>query len=290
MISSLFGGQWRQTARLTLLDFDVSVHSDVPGAIELIEELYAPVQRTGSAPDALIIGTAFHNSEPGYFTALGGGVIVRTPAPTVAFAHLVFEANQQAIERSPHLVRLHAAGVARDGLAVALPGAMGAGKSTLAAGLVAAGLGYITDEVVALEPATGAVRAYGKPISLGTAPPELEVPAWHAAHPGRALLGASGLIPAGVLGDVVTDSLPLGAVILPTYLPDAPTRIERVAPADGLAAVAAHTFHLDEPGTLATLSALLAGVPCYRLVGGSLRAAVDAVLITLEAEIGAVRR
>ena len=262
MNSDLFASDgWQQSARLALLDFDVAVHSDVPGAIELVEELYAPTRRTGTAEHALVIGQTFRDGEVGYFTAQDGRVVVRTPAPTVAFSHLVFEANQQAIEGSPRLVRIHAGGVAVGARAIALPGAMGAGKSTLVAGLVSSGLSYMTDEVVAIDPDTGTVAPYGKPISLGVTPDELVVPAWAPGPDARRLLGASGLIPAAVLGSVGRDAVPLGAVVLPTYVPDAPTRIESVGPADALAAIAAHTFHLDEPGTLVRLAGLIADVP-----------------------------
>ncbi len=289
MNSDLFVSDgWQQSARLALLDFDVAVHSDVPGAVDLIEELYAPTCRSGIAEHALVIGRTFRNGEAGYFTAQDGRVVVRTPAPTVAFSHLVFEANQQAIERSPRLVRIHAGAVAAGGRAIALPGAMGAGKSTLAAGLVTAGLAYLTDEVVAIDPETGRVQPYAKPISLGVAPDELVVPTWTPGPEARRLLGASGLVPAAVLGTVGRDALALGAVVLPTYVPDAPTLIEPVPPADALAAIAAHTFHLDEPGTLETLARLVADVPVFRLVGGSLGAAVDAVLTAVGTEVAPV--
>ncbi|MEP6626124.1 MAG: hypothetical protein ABJC79_16880 [Acidimicrobiia bacterium] len=278
MNSELFGeGGWKQTARLGLLDFDVAIHSDLPGGVELLDELYAPMRHTGRAEHSLIIGHAFRAGEPGFFTAVDGRVVVRTPAPTVAFAHLVFAANQQAIDRSPNLVRLHASGVASGAQVIAMPGAMGAGKSTLAAGLVVAGMRYVTDEVVAIDPASESVRPYGKPISLGVPPAELDQPAWDPSPDGRRLVGASGLVPAAALGAVVTEPLPLGAVVLPHYVANAVTRIDPVAPVDALAAIATHTFHLDHPGTLAALARLVSGVPCYRLVGGSLRDAVAAV-------------
>ena len=47
-----------------------------------------------------------------------------------------------------------------------LPGASGSGKSTLVAGLVRAGLGYLTDELAALNMATGRLVPYAKPITV----------------------------------------------------------------------------------------------------------------------------
>src|SRR6202012_2170550 len=56
----------------------------------------------------------------------------------------------------------HAGGVEADGTGVLLPGASGAGKSTLVAGLVRGGLGYLTDELAALDLATRTLVPYGK--------------------------------------------------------------------------------------------------------------------------------
>ena len=269
---------WFQSSRVQLLDFDVAIHSDDRAVIELIDELYEPSAVPGSASSALMIGATTYRGEPGYFTALDGDVLVRSTAPTVAFAHLLFEANQQAIEHSPGLVRLHAAAVVADGRVIALPGPMGAGKSTLAAALVRRGLRYVTDEVVAVDPATAEVRPYTKPMSLGVAPLALGPVSWTPPVGSDRFLGSAGVVPASVLGSLETTPRPLAAIVLPRYVEGALTHIEPVGAADALSQLAAHTFHLDEPGTLATLARLVGDVPTYTLTSGDLDEAVDAVL------------
>ena len=200
-ISDILGDcGWVRSASLQLLDFAVAVHSDIPAVVQLIDELYAPLARPGPASHALMLGTTMLADGPGYFTALDGSVLVRTPAPTVAFAHLLFEANQQAIEQSPELIRIHSAAVAVGDCAVVLPGPMGAGKSTLAAGLTFRGHGYITDEVVAIDHRSGLVRTYPKPISLGAAPDPIGSIEWEPSPGAGLFLGASGVIPARALG------------------------------------------------------------------------------------------
>ncbi|MGE0668780.1 MAG: HprK-related kinase A [Sphingomonadales bacterium] len=64
-----------------------------------------------------------------------------------------------------HLI-LHAAVVAREGRAVILPGQSGQGKSTLCAALVARGWRHLSDEFALLDPASLAITAHPRPISL----------------------------------------------------------------------------------------------------------------------------
>lgn len=64
---------------------------------------------------------------------------------------------------------LHAAAVERDGRAVIMTGESGAGKSTLAALLQARGWRLMADEFVLVDPATGLVHAFPRPISLKNA-------------------------------------------------------------------------------------------------------------------------
>ena len=287
-VSEIFGAEgWLRSARLRLLDFDVAIHSDDHEVVSLVNDLYAPLRTTGRAQHALLLGTAARGGRPGYFAALDGEMIVRTPARSVAFAHLVFEANQQAIGLTRDLVRVHAAAASFGHQAVILPGPMGAGKSTLVAGLMARGATYLTDEVAALDPATGLVLPYPKPLSLGPAPALLKPIEWEPSTTARSYLGAGGVVPAHVLGPSIADSgVPLGLVVLPRYVPSAPTEIVRISQAEALASVAAHTFSLDHDAMLSNLAQVLAGVSCYCLISGDLAAAVDSVLELCRAEFG----
>jgi hypothetical protein len=279
----LRAGGWSRTPRLRLLDFDVVVHSDDPALVDLVEVLYAPAvvpPGVGSgAPHVLALGEAVVDGRPGFSVTLDGVGVTRTTAPGVAFAHLVFEANRQSIECSTAAVLLHAAAAVVDGVAVVLPGAMGAGKSTLVAGLVHSGAGYLTDEATAIDPTTGVVHAYPKPISLGALPPPpLPAAPWVPPAGARAYLGSSGLVPVEALRPgAVAAPTPAGLVVLPAYVPGAPTTVERLGPADALAAVGAHAFHLDRPGALPSLAGVLGPRPCYRLESGDLGQAVAVV-------------
>ncbi len=275
--SELFGDAGYVRSRtFALLDFQVAIHSDDGELIDLVEELFAETATSGPAHHTLALGAAPVDGRAGCFSSLDGSVIVRTPARGIAFTNLVFEANQQAIERSVDSVRLHASAVSIGGRAVVMPGAMGAGKSTLAASLTQRGGGYITDEVVAFDGSTGFVRGYARPLSLGSPPPSLPL-AWEPSGSGRRYLGSSGLVPPAAVGVAVRGATPLGAVVLPRYVPEAGTTVEPLDVAEGLAAVAAHAFHLERPGTLAGLADRLDGIPVFRLTSADLHGAAEAV-------------
>lgn len=64
---------------------------------------------------------------------------------------------------------LHAASVEKDGLGLIMTGESGSGKSTLSALLGANGWRFMGDEFVLLEPETGAMHPFPRPISLKNA-------------------------------------------------------------------------------------------------------------------------
>jgi HprK-related kinase A len=64
---------------------------------------------------------------------------------------------------------LHAASVEKDGRGIILTGESGSGKSTLSALLGASGWRFMGDEFVLLEPETGAMHPFPRPVSLKNA-------------------------------------------------------------------------------------------------------------------------
>lgn len=279
VVARLHAEDWHSTCAYALLDAVVRITTDDRDLLSLLEELYAATVTDAPATVDLVVGRAPGPDGTGWFVARDGVVLVRTPGPTVAFNHLVFEANQQAIERTVGAVRLHASAVVHDRGAVVCAGAMQAGKSTLAAGLVRRGLGYLTDEVAAFTP-DGRVRAYAKPLSLGDPPAALGPVDWAPAT-GAVALGASGLLPPTALGPVAAGPVAPVLLVLPRYRRDAPTVVRELAGVDALTAVAAHAFHLEEPGVLAALAAIVERVPVVEIESGSLPEACDAVLTCL---------
>jgi len=80
----------------------------------------------------------------------------------------------------PGLYFLHAAALAKDGEATLLVGDSGAGKSTTAYALAAAGMDYLSDELAPVDVAAGRVLPYPRAICLkGDPPAPLRVPREH---------------------------------------------------------------------------------------------------------------
>lgn len=69
-----------------------------------------------------------------------------------------------AAEHLAHRVAVHAAVVAWQGAAVVLPGPSHAGKSTLALALADAGAAVLSDEYTLIDPATGLVQGWPRPV------------------------------------------------------------------------------------------------------------------------------
>lgn len=277
--SEILGAEgWVRSACLRLLDFDVAVHSDDPTLLALIHDLFEPLIVADEATHALLIGAAGPTARPRYFLAADEGIVVRSPASTVAFAHLMFEMNQRAIAQTTSTIRVHAAAAVLGAGAVILPGPMGAGKSTLVAGLVQRGLSYLTDEVVAIDPVSHQVLPYPRPCSLGDPPAALAGAAWSPGEPAQRYLGGSGFVPATRLGAVASAPVPISGVVLPKYVAGASTVLRPLGEAAAVVGVASHTFDVAAPGTLSSLAAALAGVPAFELVSGDLDEAVDALL------------
>lgn len=274
-----------RSRRIRLLGFDVEVRSDVADVVELVEAVWAPLLDDGPADHVFTITVAPPEPRalPEWRLHLDGLLVVASPVPAVAVTHLLWEANRRALEHTPGRALLHAAAVTRGDRAAILVGPQESGKSTLAAALVGRyGLGYLTDEAVALDPATGVVDPYPKYVSVGADVGDL-LPELDPLGDPRllALLGDLTVVPASTFGaDRLAGPTRAAVVVLPTYVPDAPTEVELLSPAAALHAVAQHAYHVARDGDLVmdALAGVVATSPCVRIRGADLDAACAVVL------------
>ena len=270
-----------ETPPLRLLDFDVVLRVPDAALGAYLTDLYAPLQATGNAAHVLTLAAA----GSGWSVHLDETRLLLTPARSVALRTLLWEANRQAIERTREPVLVHASAVARGGRAIVLPGPMGAGKSTVAAALVRAGLGYVTDEVVAIDAGTGRIRPYPKYLSLGAQLAELVPgpPPGVREYLGDQVLVAPDALRAGAWDPTAGPPAP-ALVVVPRYEPGASAALEPLDRATTLATLAQHAFHLsaDCQRTLDVLDALVERAPGYSLVSGDIEGATEVLMALLD--------
>jgi hypothetical protein len=219
-------------------------------------------------------------------------------APGDAVAWLVWDINRLAAEQSGRHLLFHAGGLEADGTGVLVPAASGSGKSTLTAGLARAGLGYLSDELVALEldgAVPGRLLPYPKPITVK--PGSFAVLASMDPGPlGDGWFGEGGefdgggewLVPVGEgAGLRVGNPCTPGFVIVPRYDPAAETALTRLSETEAFFMLALHAVNLLPHGASGTeaLGRLAADCECYALTLSDLDEACGLVLGLVAARV-----
>lgn len=201
------------------------------------------------------------------------------PFPGQIVSTVVHALTRQMISTTDAL-SIHAGGVVRDGVGVALPASMESGKSTLTTGLVRAGFSYWSDEAVLVDWDGGGVIPFPKPISLDPGSwllfPELEPQAdlpdgykaaqWHVP-------------PAALRPDAVAAPCPIRLVVFPKYAEGVRTRVTPITRGEATIELAKNTFRFNESPrrSIDALANVARGAECFRLDVGDLDAAVELV-------------
>jgi hypothetical protein len=177
---------------------------------------------------------------------------------------------------------LHASAVAVDGRCVVFCGERGAGKSTLAAALVAAGADFVTDDYAPLEQASW--RVWPVPFAPG-----IKRGSWLALRRRYPDLDARPVHKLGGLQIRYLDldgarvapldrGLPVAALVFPRHEAGAELRQRRITPAEAFAKLCRARSLLDrQPRVLAETLRWVESVPAYRLRYGDLDAAIGRV-------------
>lgn len=235
------------------------------------------------APHAYTLNTS--TERPGALDVSRDGEVVEFGlAPGVAVAWLVWDVNRLAAELSGEHLLFHSGGVEASGVGILVPGASGSGKSTLTAGLVRAGLGYLSDELVALEldaAASGAGRLLPYPKPITVKPGSFGVLA--GLRP--ALLDGEGdgewQVPVGDgTGRRVGEPCQPGFVIVPRYDPSAETALVPLSETEAFFTLALHAVNLlpHGPAGSQALGRLAAQCASFSLAFSDLDVACKLVL------------
>jgi hypothetical protein len=165
---------------------------------------------------------------------------------------------------------LHGGAVARGDYAIILPAGSGSGKSTVVASLVADGFLLGSDEVVVLDPlsldvlpfACGICVKGGSRVALAGRYPSILAEAPHHRFGGEEVWylcpAPDAWLPAPT---------PIRAVVVPQYVPGAPTRLDPLARSETLPVLLEQSFSVPKHGAfgIETLTEMLQQVDCYRL-------------------------
>jgi len=219
-----------------------------------------------------------HTPDERYELWYGGDLLIATPEPSGTLAHLFWHVNTEGVRRTGSFFLVHAGSVATpDGTGVILPAASGAGKTTIVAGLVRAGFGYLSDEAAAIDPVRGGLYSYPKALTIKS--PSLPL-FCEIAHldPGPdevRHVTADELRP----GSAVPGPCPIGWIVAARYERDAPIEVTTMTPAETAIELARNGMNMPLYGrrALPLLADVVAGARGYRLVSGNLDATVAAI-------------
>ena len=237
----------------------------------LLSALCDPGEKTAAASDAPHRYTLTRAASGTLDLARDGELVRAGQTCADAIGWLVWDVNRAAAETSEQHLLFHAGGLEAAGRGVLVPGPSGSGKSTLTAGLVRAGLAYLSDELVGFELATGLLLPYPKPITLkagsfaalrelapladdffdstNPAPREWQVP-----------VGAHTVLRVG-------DPCEAAFVVVPRYDPGAATTLSPLTDTEAFFTLAVNAVNLIPHETAGTeaLGQLAAHCECFRL-------------------------
>ena len=197
-------------------------------------------------------------------------------------ATLIWTLNRLAIDETPDLLLVHASAAEIGGRAIVMPAPMDSGKTTTVGGPLRAGLNYVTDETVAIDPQTGWLRPYPKPLSVDQGSwdalpelrpnlaPEIEACGQRAWH-----VDARAIHAGAVAGPCLPHHL-----VAPMYTPGAATELVPLRKAEAIALLVENSFNFALHGRrgLHAFAALVERSTCHRLIISDLDEACRLVL------------
>jgi len=177
--------------------------------------------------------------------------------------YVLWEVTRVALEDAAFpIVPMHAAGLVRNGRALALIGPSHSGKSTLAGWLTKSGWGFLTDEVSLLDSAAEqpVIHPFPRPIGVRRPGPLDE----YIDEPGSE---SEVLVPATVLGELASPA-PLVALVCPTYEAGSTGTLEALSAASALALIADQLPSLGRDGAQVfhALARVVEKIPAFSLM------------------------
>jgi hypothetical protein len=255
----------------------------VEGPPDLVAEVRAtrPSRPVGGQANSARFCILPDHARPDRYRLEGAGL---APGPTLrrdeVVARLERAINAAAVDAvGVRYALVHAGAVAHRGAGCLLPAPSGRGKTTLVAALAAAGFAYFSDEVAVLDPSSGALLPFPKPLGIkagGRRVLRRAYPALAREIPRRRIDGRGLWLLPPPPSAPPPCPVPVRAIVLPRYVPRGRTGLVRVSPSEAFAEALPQLAGSEEHATrnLRALVAAIRGAACYRLTVGRLDSAV----------------
>jgi len=248
-----------RTGAFTALSFRFAIHSDDSSLGDHLVDLLAGLRDVSD--DESCLHTYSLTTMPQGVDVWRDEYLVASGLDRDAVASWVlWDLNRSAAHASGHHLLFHAAALESRCGGVLLPGPSGSGKSTLSSALATTGMGYLSDELVALDMESGQLLPYPKPISIKPGSFELLShldPAGQSRGERRAP-GAGGdewqVAVAGQTGLPVGSRCRPRLVVAPRFTAGAETALKLMTETEAFFVLAANTLNLGEHGSLGTES------------------------------------
>ncbi|MBI4580278.1 MAG: hypothetical protein HY718_11285 [Planctomycetes bacterium] len=259
----------------------VTLACEVPGIADDFHRYYRRCEVFAPATHSFRIDVVIRRSPRSlrrYFHILANGreqCILRGARSVLPFVEWTM--NALVAKFLPHYYQIHAASVSHQGVGVILAGSPGQGKSTLAAGMLARGWSYLSDEFALIDPDTRHLEPFPKAICIkaGSFATLLEqgLPldlkrVLHKGHKGPVSL----LDPAAVRPNAVGPPCPVGLIVFPRYDPHAAPAIEPMSRAQAVFELIQVSFNFSKfrDRGFDLLAAVARKAQCVRLRSGDL--------------------
>lgn len=286
-IDDSFPAPSERCLRCQIGDIDVSVTGDADDVLDDFAALYAVNgKRREMVGPTIRMEVRKHRrralGRTRYVISGDGEELFSDRGVAEALPYLEWGINRRVIEKYGAFLQLHAATLAFNGQGVIFAGESGAGKSTLAAGLIARGWTYLSDEFALIDPDTLCLHPFPKALCIKAGSfdviERLNLPLWRHRHYVKALKGPVGYVrPQDFAPNVVPKPCPIRLVIFPKYGGDEAPRFYPISPGNAGFSMAGHALNRSVFGNRAVsiLSEVVRRAECLGLMSGPIDETCD---------------
>jgi hypothetical protein len=217
---------------------------------------------------------------PSYLSHEDGHLIHETQLIDDALDDLEWRITTRILRNLVQFVQLHAAGLVAGGKALLLVGPSGAGKSSLALCMLRQGWKCLSDEIILIDAATGAVWPFPRSFRVDFKTlikifPEHPVKSSGPLH--RDSMGKIRLDPSLAISDWIAGPSPPGWIVFPSYQPDRRSGLQPLGETEAFGHMVSQAINLVDHGKrgLDILLSLVRRFQCFRLNAADLHAATS---------------